>query len=240
MQTNRRHGMWCALLACAFAFGTVAVPPRALAAAAKPAKRAKDKADAKAKSPVQGYYAIVVKQVGLEGDQLAKYTEAVAARTAAIDAWKKDNAAKLEAYNAAVKQAKEKNDKDALKKANADAKELNTSLRKVEDEQRAKIMAVLTPEQHVKLNGYNLYVGAMVRYKKTGLSEEQTAKVRALCDKAAQDAGSDYGSDKKKDAAVRKQLAESIEKDVLTAEQRAALAAPKKKDDAKPKKPADK
>jgi len=90
------------------------------------------------------------------------------------------------------------------------------------------------------MSGYNLYVAAMRKFNKVGLSDDQKAKVKQLA--LAQGAAAfkaEAGGEKKALGKLRNEFYASVEKDVLTDEQRTkakqkkAPKAPKKKPEKK-------
>jgi hypothetical protein len=222
LRIARSYLVWCALILIAVA-GVCVQPDAAMAQAeAKKADKA-DKAAAKPRASLRGEYAIMAKELGLGGDQLAAYTKAVEGRDAAVKAWEQGNAEQLAALRKAAEDAKAKGDKEAAKQASAQLKAINAERDKAVDDHRTIIFATLNSEQLVKWQGFGLYRSAMARYKRVGLSDEQTQRVREMCYAASQSKGLVGNGDKKSLAALRDEVGGKVESDVLTAEQRAKL-----------------
>ncbi len=228
MQPHRiQRWLSLALVAAFLSVGLVpvtAAPDKAKKADAKKAKTAK-----KPKSIAKGEYAIMIKYLAIEGDQLAAFNTAVQARNEASAAWKAKHADKL----AQLKEAGKSDNADAAKAAKAEMRKLKAEEREVIDAHRDKIFAVLTPDQRVTWQGFNFYRGAMTKFSKAKLTEEQSQKVRALAASASKEHGLLKDDKRKTRDAVVRPLYERIEKEVLTDDQRAALAKPKKDDSKK-------
>ncbi len=134
--------------------------------------------------------------LGLDGDARAEFEEAV-------------DAAK----------AKVKDADDALA---AEIKLRQAERRKLKNEVRAAVLAGLTPEQKKKWAGHQLSKRVLRLYRTVDLTDEQTAKVRGICLKAAAELGDDPGR-AAKGAATRK-VHRAITETVLTKEQQKAFA----------------
>lgn len=213
--------------------------------AAAPLLAAQGKADKpKEKAPpsaLRGEYAIMASECKLSDEQKAQLEVAVKAKADATGAWDKANATKLEDLRKQQADAREKKDADALKRIAGEMKALTDERAKIETEQQAAIVGVLTADQRTAWEGFKIYRQAMARFKRAELTDEQTAKVRALCDQAGKDLAAvqgDAAAVRKGQADIQKKLAASIEADVLTAEQREKLKAPPPPKPEKPKAPA--
>jgi len=167
----------------------------------------------------------------LTADQQATFKEKVAAKVAALEAWLKANGEKLKAAQDAAKTARSGTDDAAKKKAGADLKALETERNAALTQADAAILAVLTPEQVAAWDGAKLYNTTIGRYKKVNPTEEQTAKIKAICNAAAAELAGLKDDDKKSKAAraaVPAKLKFAIEEVILTPEQKASVAtAPK-------------
>jgi len=183
---------------------------------------AKDKGVKEGGEKLKGYYAIMVSTLNLSEEQQAKLKAVLEAREAALKEWDAgEKGQKL------AELAKKTDDAEARK----EARPLREERQKLELSFKPKVMEILTPEQKVKWEGQLLYTQMMARFKKVEPTEEQTGKIRALCDEAGKAAGE--AADEQTAKKVRDDLAEKITSDVLTAEQREKLKA-------KPEKPAGK
>ena len=202
----------------------------------KPKEKTTAKPGAKAPAGLQGYYMIIAKELSLSDDQKTKLTAALAERSEALKKWDETNAAKVTELTAAEAKAKEAKDAEGEKKVAAEIKALKAGRTALEDEGKAKFHAILTPEQRVHLNGYNFYVGAMIKFSKAELTDDQKAKAKTIAMETSKTVASDI--DAKALAKVKTDLAARIEKEVLSDGQREVLvklAAEKSK--AKPKEP---
>ena len=204
---------------------------------AKAEKAAKEpKAGKPAKSEVRGEYAIMASVCEFTDAQKAEVEAALKAKSEAAAAWEDANRAKLGDLKKQMADAKEKGDKEALKRAGTEMKALMEQLSALEAEHGAKIAAVLTPEQCQAWEGFKLYRALMRRYSKAELDEGQKAKVRALANEAAKKMLAVEGAGKEAEEAkdkIEQDLKASVENDVLTAEQKEkmkpAAKEPKKK-----------
>jgi len=180
---------------------------------------AKEEAEGKEKpaSALKGEYAIMASELKLSDQQQVDVAAKVAARDEARAAWRKDNSAKFEAAQEALRKAKESGDKDAAKKAGDEIKAMNEAREKILADAADAIRAVLTPEQRQAWDGFSLYRQVMARYRKADLTEDQRKKARELCNEAGKemDAGKTKG-----------EILENLEKDIdalLTPAQKEAM-----------------
>ncbi|HUU91498.1 MAG TPA: hypothetical protein VM238_09830 [Phycisphaerae bacterium] len=205
-------------------------------------KAAKGKKPGRDASALRGEYAIMASQCELTDQQKADLEAKVKARVEAQKAWMEANGDKASALREAYKKAREAKDEDAAKKARDDLKALEEGRSKIETDTMAAILAVLTPEQKAKWEGFRVYRTLMGRYKRTDLAEEQQTKIRDLAAAAAGDLAGLRSEDKdarNKAREADKKLRQTIEENVLTAAQRETLQKkpePKPKPDKKPAK----
>jgi len=167
----------------------------------------------------------------LTADQQATLKEKVKAKVAALEAWLKVNGEKLKAAQDAAKAARSGTDDAAKKKAGADLRALETERNQALIQADEAILAVLTPEQKADWDGAKMCQTMLNRYKKVNLTDEQTAKIKAVCKAAAAELAGLKDDDKKAKqarAAVPAKVMFAIEELLLTPEQKAAVApAPK-------------
>jgi hypothetical protein len=180
---------------------------------------AKEEAEGKEKpaSALKGEYAIMAGELKLTPEQQADVAAKVTARDEARAAWRKDNSAKFEAAQEALKKARESGDKDAAKKAGDEIKALNEAREKILADAADAIRAILTPEQRQAWDGFSLYRQVMARYRKADLTEDQRKKARELSNAA----GKIMAADK-----TKSEILESVEKDIdalLTPAQKEAM-----------------
>jgi hypothetical protein len=188
----------------------------------KPKTPAGEKAPAKAKAGLQGYYAIISKELGLSDEQKKKLEEIVAARDAALKTWDDANASKVTELTAAQAKAKEAKDTEAARKAASDLRAARRPRTAIEDDYRKQWQALLTADQATHLRGYNLYTGVATRFAKADLTDEQKGKVKTLALEAGKT--TTPGMKPAELAKVRDDLAGKVEKDILTQTQRDTLA----------------
>jgi len=199
--------------------------------AAKEPKAEKAAKEPKAeKSALRGEYAIMVSECQMTDVQKEQLEAALKAKSDALAAWEEANKAKIEDLKKQQADAKEKGDKEAQKRVGDETKALKEQLSALEAEHGAKIAAVLTSEQCQMWEGFKLYRALMGRYAKAELDEGQKAKVRGLANEAAKKMLAVEGAGKEAEEAkdkIEQELKGSVENDVLTAEQKEKLNAPK-------------
>jgi Spy/CpxP family protein refolding chaperone len=203
----------------------VALVAAAAAAARAPAAPAKGTVEA-----VQAEADQMAAECKLTADQQATLKEKVKVKVAALEAWLKTNGEKLKAAQEAAKAARAGTDEAAKKKAAADLRAIETERDSALAQADAAILAVLTPEQKADWDAARLYQTTIARYKKTNPTEEQQAKIKAVCKAAAAELAGLKDDDKKTKqarAAVPGKLKFAIEEAILTPEQKAAVQAPK-------------
>lgn len=188
----------------------------------KPKEPTKTKTADKTPAGLQGYYMIIAKELGLSDDQKAKLTAAMAERSEAVKKWDEANGAKVKELTAAEAKAKEAKDAEGAKKVSAEIKTLKAGRTAIEDEGKAKFHALLTPDQKTHLQGYNLYVGAMTKFSKAELTDDQKTKAKTIALETGKSVAAD--TDAKALAKVKNDLAARIDKEVLTDAQREVLA----------------
>ena len=167
----------------------------------------------------------------LTADQQATFKEKVQAKVNALEAWLKVNGEKVKAAMDAAKAARAGTDNAAKQKAGADLTALAAERASALAQAAAAILAVLTEEQKIEWEAAKLFKTTVARLKKIALTEEQTAKIKAVCKAAAAELAGLKDDDKKAKqarAAVPAKVKFAIEEVILTPEQKAAVApAPK-------------
>ena len=177
----------------------------------KPAREKKVR-PGKDKSALRGEYAIMVSELKLTDDQKAKLVEIVKAQGEA----KKAAAEKSAPLKKEMAEAKKAGDKDKLKELGAKLKELRGDPKA----DQAAIQAILTDEQKAAWAGFNVFRNACRKFGKAKLTDDQKKAIRDLCAKG----DVKLTGDKKADNAAIKALTEKISADILTDEQRKAMA----------------
>jgi len=210
---------WLVLLLAVLAMG---MPSISVAQEEKP--KGKAKAPAKAASGLQGYYAVIASELQLTDDQRKQLAASLAARSDAMKKWDDEHGAKLTQLSDAQKKAREAKDKEATKQAGDELKKLRETRAAIEDQGKAKLQEILTADQRRHLQGYNLYVGTMIRLSKAQLTDAQKVRAKAISLETGK--ALDLDIDAKALDKVKLDLASRIETELLTAEQREALAKP--------------
>jgi Spy/CpxP family protein refolding chaperone len=173
------------------------------------------------KPTLRGAHAQMAKVCELSEEQVKKIADLNAASGKALKEWNEANAEKLKAANGKVKAAREAKDREAMKKASEELNALRKEQAEITKKYQGEIMAVLDDEQKAKWKVYNALRTIRGRFRSVKLSDDQLAKIQAICKELGEDLGSSDG--KKHDAALRK-LTARVEKEVLTEEQRLELA----------------
>ena len=193
------------------------------ASAAKDANRGRHRG----RKPQENLLDQLVRECKLTDKQQSAVKEKIKAHDAALAAWDKANAEKVQLAEAAAKDARGKQDAEARKTAGAKLRELKTARREAGAQTTAAVLALLTPKQKSALDTYQLYKSTVARYRKAELTEEQLAKVKIACAAAAKEIGEIDESEAKPRRilnAVNKKLQWAIDVLVLTPLQREALA----------------
>lgn len=181
------------------------------------------------RQPAESLLDQLVRECKLTDKQQADVKAKIKARDEALAKWDKANAQKVEAAEAAVKDARDKKDDDARKKASGELRALRTEREESAAEATAAVFAVLTAEQKAAWAGHELYQSIVGRYRRADLSEKQLAKVKSACAFAAKELGETGDDDRQAKRAKRgitDKLRWGIDVFVLTDEQREALAKP--------------
>lgn len=178
-----------------------------------------------------GMHRIMADTCNLSEAQRTTLAAKVADKQKAVKDWNTANGEALKAAEAAATEARKGGEKEKIAAASAKVKALEEDRDKVESKHDAEIEAVLTPEQRSTWEGQKAYNALMVHYAKANLTDAQKAdiKSRALAAGPAL-----LKADKKADADIKKTLSASIDKEVLTEDQRKLLTPAGKK--AEPKK----
>ena len=185
----------------------------------KPARERKVRVK-KPKSALHGEYAIMASELKLTDEQKTKFIETVKAQSEARKALA-EKAAPIKKEMAEARKAK---DKEKCKELAAKLKELHGDSKA----DKAAIMAILSDEQKAAWAGFEVYRNALRKFGRAKLTDDQKKAIRDICTKG----DVKLTGDKKADSAALKGLIEKISADVLTDEQRKAMAPkPKEKRD---------
>lgn len=240
----------CALAALVLASGAAAaadkkgksVKPAAKAekpAAAKPAA----KAAAAKKGPIPDdipdvhvslgdLQGVLTSEVKVADDQKSKLAEKIGASQAVLTKWDKDNAARREAEIAALEKAREGSDSEATDAAMAKVQAFGAEREKLELDQQADVLSVLSAEQKASWEGYKLYTGLLSVYGKFDLDLTQMEKMRTLAAGTAKELAD--AADEAARADARKKLMNAVQGDVLTQPQKDRIASASPEKGAKP------
>ena len=216
-----KRWLWCL---CAVAV-LAATPAFAQDEGAEKPKRQRPRREkpARDKGALRGEYAMMARECKLTEEQVALLKEKLAARAAEEAAWRKDNAAKLEEAQKAMKAAREAKDREAVKRAAEEHKTVLAERNKIVAKHMEAIMGILTPEQKEAWTGFTTYRTMMRSFSRLDLSEDQKAQVREMCTAAAKDVMSVDASDRKARGQAMNKLRKEIADKVLTEEQRGKM-----------------
>ncbi len=187
---------------------------------------ARERGRRRGREPEESLFDQLVRECKLTANQQADAKEKLKAHEAALAAWDKANAQKVEAAETAAKDARAGGDADARKKTSGELRALRTAREESGAAAGAAVFAVLTPEQKATWNAYQLYKSIAARYRKAELTEEQLAKIKAGCAAASKELAEAEDDDRKAKKANREitnRLRWAIDVFVLTPEQREAL-----------------
>jgi Spy/CpxP family protein refolding chaperone len=178
------------------------------------------------KQPAESLFDQLVRECKLTQKQQADVKAKIKVHDEALAKWDKANADKIQAAETALKDARDKKDDDARKKASGELKELRTARDESAAEATAAVFAILTAEQKVAWAGHELCQSIVGRYRRADLSDQQLAKIKSACTFAAKELGEAGDDDRKAKRDITNKIRWGIEVFVLTDEQREALAKP--------------
>ncbi len=206
----------------------------------KPAKKKGPKEGKKAKADpgMRGEYGMMAEVLKLDEATAKKLQEQVAANGQAVKDWQEANGAKLKELMGQHKELRQDKEKEAeAKKVAEEIKALQDARAKLEEDGRAKVMALLTDDQKKVWAGFVLRRGLMRSFRGIKLEQAQIDQIQGLCETAAATMpdAKDRTKQKERTEAVKKLIAE-IESKVLTKEQADALKQAREKKPA-PKEP---
>lgn len=177
---------------------------------AKPARVKKPRVK-KPKSPFRGEYAIMASELKLTEEQKTKMAGILKAQAEN----KKAMAEASKPLRTAMMEAKKAKNKEKAKELAAKLKELRGDPKA----DKAKIMAILTPEQKTSWSQFNVYRSACRRFGRAKLTDDQKQAIKNMCAKS----DVKITGDRKADAAALKTLSDKIASDVLTDAQRESI-----------------
>lgn len=174
--------------------------------------------------PFRDLFDAMDSQLKLTAEQKTKITKQTASAEAVMAAWDKTNAEPREAIEAELAQARGNKDSEAMEAAGAKLSALQAERGKVADGERAKVEALLTPEQKEAWSAYKLYAGTMAAFPQLSLDLDQIEKIRSLAAAAKE---VDQAADAAAAAGARKKLLDTVVAEVLTQAQRDRLSGKK-------------
>ena len=180
----------------------------------------------KGKQPEQSLLDTLVRECKIPEAQQAGLKAKIAAREAALTAWDTANAEKVQAAEAAAKEARGKQDADAKKRTAGEVRALKTARDESAAEATQALFATLTDTQKAAWATYELYQSTVARFRRIDLTEDQQAKIKLACGVAAKEIGaldSNDGKAGKAEKAILAKLRWAVEVMVLTAEQRETI-----------------
>ncbi|KKL67080.1 hypothetical protein LCGC14_2138570 [marine sediment metagenome] len=210
--------------ACIMAMAAGSLPAQEGAEAApkpRPKRQRKPRPPKKKRPLLRGMHARMAEVCGLSEDQQKQIAGINTERGKARKAHYEETKDQVAALREAMKKAKESKDKEANAKARKEYSALSAKGRDLDKKFVTQIMAVLTPEQKVKWDEYQFVLAVKRKFRAAKLTDEQVNKVKALYVKEAAVLA---GADKKAKAAARNKLYAKVSQEILTEEQRTAVA----------------
>ncbi len=169
------------------------------------------------------FYAGLVKELKLSDDQVQKLRQAAQAKADALAEFdKSEDGQKLIKLRADSSQARKDGDMDKSRSLYKDSVPLQQQRDKIDAQEQAKVLAVLTPEQQKQFRGYELYTGMLSWMSKAGFTDAQKAKIREMAGEYAPKMAAETDANKR--SRIRLELHDKIVSDVLTPEQREKIA----------------
>ncbi|HLX65177.1 MAG TPA: hypothetical protein VKX17_28170 [Planctomycetota bacterium] len=206
MKSNQRMARWVCQVVTVFAACSVS-------AAQRPQKSVEE--------TLKEQLDLMVKECKLNDEQQKTLNEKFKAKQDALEAWDKTNAEKMKNAQDAAATARKGTDADAKKKANGDLRALQTEREQSAADADKAILAALTDDQKSMWAGAQLTEATLAKYKKSNLTDDQTAKIKSACQVAAKELGAFTGDDRKDKqgrAEVQKCLKWAIDNVILATE----------------------
>ena len=168
----------------------------------------------------------IAKELKLDEATVQKMAEAIKAKNAALKAWREDPAkgGRMKELGQKLRSPEVKGDKAKIKEIRQQMAPLAAEQQALLAKLDAAVTAVLTPEQQAKWKATAFYLSVAGPLKKAELTEQQTAKIKALCEPAQKKIAALDSKDRKGRNAAMKELRTAVMA-VLTPEQQAKLKA---------------
>ena len=209
---NKCKWLLCVLMALTLTAGSALAQDGAKPKKKKNPGRVRKARPKKAKNQLRGEYGIMASELKFTDEQKTKFIEIIKAQSEA----RKALAEKSAPIRKELAEAKKAKDKDKCKELAAKLKELRGDSKA----DKAAIMALLSDAQKADWDSFTIYRNVSRKFGKAKLTEDQKKAIRDMCNKA----DVKTTGDKKADAAALKGLMAKISADVLTDEQRQAMA----------------
>ena len=155
----------------------------------------------------------MLKAINPTPEQETQLKDKAKAMGAALAKWDYDNGANVRTLEKQVMDAQ------------AALQPLRDQRDKLTADQRTALLTILTPDQKVALTAARLQEQVTGGRERSQLTDEQVAKVKAICEQAVKDAGPTIETDRNAAEALRSKVAQAIRDQVLTDAQRAQLDA---------------
>jgi len=164
----------------------------------------------------------LVRECKIPEAQQAALKAKIKAYDDALAAWDKTNAAKIQAAEAAAKEARSGSDADAKKKAFTTTRELKNARNEAAATAKATVLAALKDDQKTAWAAYELCKTTVGRYRRAELTEEQLARIKTACAIAVKEISAADG-DSKATKTINANFRWAINAMVLTPQQREAM-----------------
>lgn len=171
-----------------------------------------------------GSWADMIEVAKLTAQQQEKLRQRVGEQQQAIAAFWQEARPKMADLRKALGEAMEKKDATAQAMAQEQLLDINKKYQALSAQKLANIMAILEREQLAAWHSYGLERSISMRYSRLTLSDEQTKKMKTIFDDfGKQMADAKDPLDYKAQSEIYQKIADKIDKDVLTDEQRSQM-----------------
>jgi Spy/CpxP family protein refolding chaperone len=168
-------------------------------------------------------------QCQMTDEQKTKVTQIATAGMASLAEWNKAHADQMAALQKQMKAASDVKDAAAAQKIRAEAIAVLEERSSIAVKMQQDMLAVMTPEQRLKWNGFVVSQQVKGRFAATQWTAEQAAKIQEMCDAAAKEITAitvEGIEGARAKGAVLGKLLVAVVNTVMTPEQRAALPQP--------------
>lgn len=194
-----------------------------LAMLALPVLAAKGHKAAAKQDPLANEVAAITQVCNPTADQQAKINDKLQAAQAALKDFDAKNHDGIATLNASLKDARKAGDKAKIKDLQGQLKPLQDQRTGIIKQFNNDVTGLLTPDQQLTWNSYQLQQQMKKYFAKAKLTDEQIAKIKLLCDDTAAAMAKLTADDNKGKAKLLRGLEAKIDNDILTDDQRAAM-----------------